>query len=474
MLTRRSGNVNISRKALHRGYILGRICIMIEKCRRISSGIIESRWFIPAMCALTGISMCIGINLAGAMVLVALAMWLLLFSDDTFAVLCPVMFTVMCLTSFYDDYFALLDYIWMVVPFVVAFVVHIFAYRDQAVRGRFIWSLAAVSVALIVGGIGVIPIEEYFSGVALYYMLGLGVLLLLIYLLMCSRLSRPRNYDLIERFAALLYGMAILAAVIIILFYVRNWQSLMPDFKTPFISYRNFCTTVMLFGLPMCCLFVRKNPVHLVSIALIYFVMLVGGSRSALLFGTFELMLCLVYVYLRSDADRRRTYRRIALICAVPVVLIGGYLIYSIFIGESGRMSEHFIRPAEARPKFYRQGVIDFLAEPILGYGIGNMKNADIYQGVNGSIIFYHNSTLQVMASMGLVGCVAYGYQLFERVRMLWVKRHTDALLMAIPFIGVLLMSQTNPGSFCPLPTGVLLVLMFAVVEFENSQRDAE
>jgi len=445
---------------------------MIEKCRNITSRAIGSEWFIPSMCLLTAVSLCAGVNLIGAMVLIAFAVWILLFSDDTFAAICPIMFTVMVLTSYYDDYLALLKNLWVVIPFGAALIVHIFAYRGKFVRGRFLWSLLAVTAALLVGGIGVIPVEEYFSGVALYYTLGLGAALVLVYLIICPRLARPKNYDLTARFASLLYAMAILAAVIIILYYVKNWQSLMPEFKTPFISYRNFCTTVMLFGLPMGCLFVQKRPIHLLGMALIYFVMLVGGSRSALFFGTLELVLCLGYIYIRSDSEKRKKYRKIALICAVPVIIVAGYLIVTIFIGESGRMSEHFIRPTERRPRLYRQGVLDFLEQPILGYGIGNMKNAEIYLGVPGSIMFYHNSTLQVMASMGLVGCIAYGWQLFERVRILWLKRRTDAFLMAIPFIGVMLMSQTNPGSFCPLPTALLLVIMFAVVEFENSKTE--
>ncbi len=447
---------------------------MIEKCRAVCRSVISGAWFIPSMCALTAVALCTGTSLIGAMILIAFAVFILLFSDDTFAALCPVMITVMGLTAFYDNYYELFDYIWAAVPFVIAFIVHIFAYRGSFVRGRFTWSLAAVSVSLLVGGIGVISAEEYFSGVSLYYMLGLGVALLLVYLLICPRLSRPKDYDLVTRFASLLYGMALLAALIIILFYVRNWEDLMPEFKTPFISYRNFCTTVMLFGLPMCCLFVQKKPVHLISVAFIYFMMLIGGSRSALFFGTVELVLCLGYIYLRSDEEKKKKYRKIAMVCAIPVLAVGGYLIYTFFFGESGRMGEHFIRPTERRPRLYRQGVLDFLEEPILGFGIGNMKNANIYLGVPGSIMFYHNSTLQVMASLGIVGCAAYGWQLFERVRMLWLKRDTDAFLMTIPFIGITLMSQTNPGSFCPLPTALLLVVMFAVVEFENSRKIQE
>ena len=441
---------------------------MLNKIKNATRSVVSSSWYVPALCLFTAVSMCAGLNLAGGMVLTAAAVWVLLFSDDTLAALCPVMHTVMVLTSFYNNYYALTEYAWVMIPFGAALLTHIIAYRGGFVRGRFFWSLCAVSLSLIAGGVGTIPTEEYFSGVSLYYIAGLGVGLLLIYTLLCSRLARPRDYDVTARFASLLYSLGLLAALIIILFYVRNWSSIMPDFKTPFISYRNFCTTVMLFGLPMSCLFIKKNYIHLLGMAFIYLVMLVGGSRSALFFGTIELVLCLGYIYIRYP-EKRAKYRKIALVCALPAALAAGFLVYKFFLGDSGRFGQYFIRPDEARPSFYRQGVIDFLTKPLLGYGIGNMKNLDIYEGVNGSISFYHNSVLQVMASLGLVGCAAYLWQFAERVRVLWAKRHTDAFIMSIAYAGILLMSQTNPGLFCPLPTAALLVVMFAVVEFDGS-----
>lgn len=440
---------------------------MIEKCRKATRELISGRFYIPFLCLLTAAALCSGLNLAGGMVLVAVAVWVLLFSDDTLMALCPVMFAVMALTSFYNDYFALTPYWWVMIPAAAALIVHIIAYRGPFVKGRFTLSLGAVSLSLLLGGAGVIPVREYFSGVSIYYMLGLGAGLLAVYMLLCSRLSRPRDYDLVERFAALLYGLGLMAALIIILFYARNWESIVPEFRTPFISYRNFCTTIMLFGLPMCCLFARRSSVHLLGMAFIYMMMLIGGSRSGLFFGTVELVLCLGYIYIRYE-EKRAFYRRAALICALPAAAVLGFLMYKLFFGESGRFGQHFIRPDEARPGFYRQGVEDFLSRPLLGYGIGNMKNIDIYEGVNGSISFYHNSILQVMGSLGILGCAAYLWQFAQRVRLLWSARRRDAFVMAIAYIGILLMSQTNPGLFCPLPTAALLVIMFAVVEFDG------
>ncbi|MBQ4313281.1 MAG: O-antigen ligase family protein [Clostridia bacterium] len=441
---------------------------MISKCQGITRSYIESKWFIPSMAIPTAIMMCVGQSLIIGVVLAAVAVWLLLFSDDTLAAICPAGLIIMAATEFYDNYYALLPYAWLLVFVLAALLVHIIAYRGKFTVGRFTWSLVAVSIATIVGGIGTISVQEYFSGVSLYYVIGLGVFLLLSYMLISSRMSRKRGYDIVGRFAELLYAMALLATLLIAMYYIEHLPELWGNFYTPFISHRNFCTTVMLFGLPMPCYFVKRNHLHLVSIAVIYLMMLIGGSRSALLFGTVEIAACLVYIY-RRNPQHRKVYRKIALISAIPLTIACFFIVGKVFASAGGRFGDGFIRPTEARTLFYPQAIRDFLEKPILGFGLGNMKNAYIYQGISGSIIFYHNAVLQTMASLGIVGCAAYLYQFVERVRMIIIKRHSSGALMAIAFVGVLLMSQTNPGLYCPLPTALLLVVMFAALEFDNS-----
>ena len=69
-----------------------------------------------------------------------------------------------------------------------------------------------------------------------------------------------------------------------------------------------------------------------------------------------------------------------------------------------------------------------------------------------------------VVGCMGLAGAAAYGLLLVRRVRLL--LRGGDACLMIGMFYrGMLLVSMTNPGLFCPLPNAALTVLAFAVLE---------
>ena len=95
----------------------------------------------------------------------------------------------------------------------------------------------------------------------------------------------------------------------------------------------------------------------------------------------------------------------------------------------------------------------------------------DIFKAyVPGSLVFYHNAVIQVISSMGLAGVAAYGWMLIKRLKMLWQgRKSTGVCAFALAYIGILMMSMTNPGIFCPFPEAGLLTLMFAMIEKEES-----
>ena len=71
----------------------------------------------------------------------------------------------------------------------------------------------------------------------------------------------------------------------------------------------------------------------------------------------------------------------------------------------------------------------------------------------------------QIIGSMGLVGIAAYGVQAFMRAKAVFTKTSKWSLCLGISYLGVLMMSQVNPGEFCPLPFELLAVLLFILQE---------
>ena len=334
-------------------------------------------------------------------------------------------------------------------------------FRSPLTVGRSGPGLAAVSIATLLGGLGTISAEEYFSPLSLYYTLGLGLGLLASYLLLRSDLAAPRPYDLLQRLMGILYTLGLTMVLAIARFYYSNWAAFSQNWEIPPILFRNFAATILVSTLPAAFYMARRKRRHLAGVLLWALTLFFTGSRTALVFGSAILLLGMLYLVRWKRLPLWFFFAVLA--AAAAVGLLFGREIYELFFGCRQEL-DSFIDPNEARWTLLARGRDDFLQHPLFGIGLGNQKNHDIFSGVAGSMVFYHNSLLQVLGSMGLVGLAAYGLLLWERIQLL--RRGGEAAQTAGMFyLGMLLVSLTNPGLFCPLPSAMLTALVFAVLE---------
>ena len=240
--------------------------------------------------------MAAGLPVVGGVLVMSTLIFLLLFCDDLLSILFPVVLLAMVGTEFYDELYSLLRFWWIGLLAAAALLVHIGAYARAPRNGGCLHGMVAVSVATLLGGLGFISREEYFSPTALYYSLGLGVVMLLAYLLCRSEADRTRDYDVAERMLQILYAGGLFTGFVVALFYVRNLQEFLQDFATLYFKYRNFSATMLLIALPAAAYFAAHDRRHFLSVAFLYFMLLMTGSRSGLIFGTAMLLLCLAYV----------------------------------------------------------------------------------------------------------------------------------------------------------------------------------
>ena len=77
------------------------------------------------------------------------------------------------------------------------------------------------------------------------------------------------------------------------------------------------------------------------------------------------------------------------------------------------------------------------------------------------------SENLVVIGSMGIVGIAGYGYQIFTRVREVIKRFNPFVMILGLSYLGVFLMTQVNPGEFCPLPYEMMVVMLFAIIEKE-------
>ena len=73
----------------------------------------------------------------------------------------------------------------------------------------------------------------------------------------------------------------------------------------------------------------------------------------------------------------------------------------------------------------------------------------------------------QIYGSMGTVGIIAYAYQFVGRVKLALSKYSLYVTTLLLSYGGLFLMSQVNPGEFCPIPYGLIAVIIFIMMENE-------
>ncbi len=225
----------------------------------------------------------------GAVTAMALAFCtVMLFCRDVLCALLPLLLALLCTVDHYEDLRYFLDLWWLAAPVLLAVTVRLV--RTPVRRaGRCRRGLLAVSAAVLLGGLGRLPLEQALSPLALYYTLGLSAGMLAVYRL--ARGSVSSGAEARARFADTLYAAGIFAAFLVLRLYCTQLHRFLRTGATLYFSYRNYCATMLLLALPVPFLRALEQPRHLMSAGVLYLALLLTGSRSGLLFGTVLLLL---------------------------------------------------------------------------------------------------------------------------------------------------------------------------------------
>lgn len=422
-----------------------------------------SRWYFPSLLVLATTFLILDQQVAGVAALLVITTWLLALCPDAMAALCPFLMLFLLAGPEYDDLSVFLPCVPLALPLFLAALLHLAIWPQTLRVGRSGAGLMLVSLATIFGGSGVISQKDYFDPVSLYYVLGMGGGLLILYILFRSHLARARSYDLCERFAAIFYTMGLLTIALVFVTYGHHWEEFLAHRGVLDFNYRNFCATILLTTLPMPFYFARKNRLHLLVCLLFGIAMVMSGSRSALLFGAVLTVLCCLYL-VRYGVVSWRVMLALGVVTVAAVVWFGADYVRELY---ATRLSDNtnLTSGDKVRLKLLACGLEDFLRHPLFGIGLGNRAHANLFVGVRGSMTFYHNAVAQIMGSMGLLGIVAYGRLVLDRIALLRSERTPFTSAMLLSYMGMLMVSMTNPGIFCPFPNAAMMVMVFAMVE---------
>lgn len=411
----------------------------------------------------------LGKEVAGFVLFLNIIGFVLIACKETAVSFLPFMLACTFVVKCYDS-FSLFAPLWWAYIFPLCAVAFHFIYYRKEHRfaiGQSFYGIIAVAVAVTLGGIGKISAAEYFSPMALYYVFGLGIGMSGIYLLLKSSFIEYNGYSSRKNFIYDMYIIGLFACFMILHHYAINLRTTLLEQKPANIQWSNNISTILMLAMPVPLFFTKKHFAHIFSSLLIYACAVLSDSRAGLILGTVEMIICLI-PFIGFGRSRARMMIRFAfVICSA----VAGYFILSKI--WSLLYSENFIRDNEARVKLIYRAIDDFRGSPIFGIGLGNRANTDIYpSSVMGTICWYHMMIPQIFGSMGVVGVLGYGYQLVTRFILVLRKRSAEAITLGLSYFGLFLMSQVNPGEFCPLPYALVATLIFVLVEScENAHK---
>ncbi len=415
-----------------------------------------------------GLSFVLGIGVFFVLLITAT----LLLSDDVFATTCPFLLLTVVVSFCHggQPFEVFIRFLPLALPVIAALIFHFVYYRGHYRIGYSFRGLLAVAVAVTLGGIGCLSPAAYFTPAALYYVVGLGFGMVGLYCILKAQAGRTRDYDLRGLLLLSLYCAALAAAFFTFDFYLDRliWMkddlAIYGHLRLISIDNRNIFATYILMGLPAPFYFAAKGRgAHLLPAFLFLGALLLTGSRGGLLMGVLLFALCFLYLLRRDVRHRRRNIILLAVLASGALAAGGWLLKFYFFRFEGG-----FIQGDEPRVLLLKRALTDFLSHPIFGVGLAYTGNADIYDPKHFAMNWYHMMIPQVVAGLGLVGTAAYGYQLFGRARLFFKNRDALSRALGLSYIGLLLMSQVNPGEFCPMPYTFMGMLIFLFLE-ENT-----
>lgn len=423
---------------------------------------LEGRIFTAIVFLMAAFFVVFRVEAYGAIALLYVSAVMLVFLDNLIVPLFPLLLASTFVIKCYDSasFFMPLWYL-AIIP-AGAIIYYLVRNRERFTVGKSFGGILAVSVAITLGGLFEIRKEEYFGGASLYYVLGLGFGMLLLYLVFRAQVRENDRYSIYERYTDDLCLVGAFASFVVIEHYLRNYNGSLLEFQ-----WSNNIATILMFLMPIALYKAREKKAYIVLFLVNYVAIILSNSRGGQLMGTLELLICIfVYVTVYSGKILKRT---LYIISGIALAVCLGVVGYKAFLSDG----IDFISHSESRMKLIARSFEDFARNPLFGAGIGNVDNSDLYNGKVGTMCWYHMMIPQIVGSLGAVGMYCYGRQIVERFGMAFKRSSPYTVVLGLSYLGMLLMSQVNPGEFCPLPYELLVVLNFIMIEKYNEKKVA-
>ena len=179
-----------------------------------------------------------------------------------------------------------------------------------------------------------------------------------------------------------------------------------------------------------------------------FILVILSMSRTSIMVSTFILILCLGFLCVYKH--KNSTVNRLSVI--VFLLLVAMALIF--FEDKLDRAFDEIIDLGlddNGRKEYFEDGINKFLSHPIFGMGFGNSH------GVNDKFViaapeFFHNTIIQMLASCGILGFLAYAFHRYQTVKLFVSHRTPLSFFLGMSVLTLLLTSLLDIHLFNIFP----------------------
>lgn len=391
----------------------------------------------------------------------------LIFSED----ITPTMalLVMACCIFATDDIGGYVIYVLVLIPLIIAIGLHFVLYPRKLKLGKMFFPQLAVSIVLILAGVGTIAIKNYFS--TFFYCILLGLVILIFYVLYYTYYTNEK-VDKQKYFAKILFWFGLLMCAQIIGHYIKNAIPVR-DFGKEWIhlgwGIDNNVATLLLLTAPFTFYLATKEQkltwLYTFFGLLQYAVIVLTFSRGGILFAI--LTAPFVIGITAKKASKKQVLVPIVICFAMAMLVYFQYfdtinnMVSSMFKGISDGSGEF----SANRNLLYKEALDVFAKFPINGAGMGYAGN-NFDTNVVG-FYWFHSTFFQIIASMGLIGLTGYLYFYIIRYKIIVrnAVKNLFGMFSLLAMIGFELYSMIDTGTFIPVPIMILTMLITLINE---------
>lgn len=447
-------------------------------------------YYLIALALIVLVTWTLGSNLVGISIIIALASIVIALQKDTQPVV-PLLLMSICCTSdnlIMENKATMPTFIALFSIFVIALIIHIIRFKPKFKNGSLSLPLLLVSIALLLGGTTAQTKEQFMRG--LVFALALGVAMLALYQILYNTFSSQPRLKMQKYMAQIMMVFSLMICAQTLIYIIKKDINIIEHLESLFaddydirkvinLGWTNrsgvaYLITILLPGTFYLSQLNKKTSTLYYLLAIVQYVFcILATSRAGIIFCTLEILLFLIYIFWKGN-------NRIPLIYIISFMVIIIASVIFIFRAHIAPLVDKAINDifninTSARKEIYQYGMQQFLNNPIFGAGLGmdTHPSTDYFIPPN-CIYWLHSTPIQILASMGFVGVIAYAFFYYKRFKMLFKHKNAFSTIMSLGIIVFEIYSLIDSGTFIPFPTFFMILVITIALELSNKGIEEE